>query len=142
MKYLFRGKRKDNGEFIYGLPIYGLSAGLRVYAAIMPYDVIPTGEDKDEQYSDVNARIEVEEDTITPFIGITDKNGNKIYEGDIARFQFEEEEEDFPPEHLTVYYDEKVCSFLCRSDCTTIPVECDALPQGEIVGNVFDKRYN
>lgn len=64
MKYLFRAKRKDNGEYIEGLPFYGVSAWLKVCVNIVPYGVMHTGEDKGKKFSDTWEMQEVEEDTI------------------------------------------------------------------------------
>ena len=62
--FLFRAKRKDNGEFIEGLPFYGLSAGLKVNVSIIPFAKVPTGEDVGKFFSDTWEMQEVEEDTI------------------------------------------------------------------------------
>ena len=65
MKYLFRAKRKDNGEYIEGLPYYGLTAGLNVRASIIPYgEVVKMGEPTGQMFSDLWEMKEVEEDTI------------------------------------------------------------------------------
>lgn len=138
--FLFKAKRKDNGEWIEGLPFYGLSAGLKVYAAIIPFAEVPSGDDAGKKYSDIWLRAEVEESTFSRYIGTCDKTGRKIFEGDVVKMTFEEDGEDWSPEYLTVYYDEKLCAFLCRSDCATHPVECDVLYQGEIVGNIHDEK--
>ena len=64
MKYLFRAKRKDNGEYIEGLPFYGLEGHLKVYAAIIPFGELINGEDAGKKFSDTWGMKEVEEDTI------------------------------------------------------------------------------
>lgn len=137
---LFKAKRKDNGEWVEGLPFYSLGAGLKVVVSIVPFAEVPRGEDVGKKFGDTWEMQEINEETLSPYIGIKDKNGNKIFEGDTVMNTFEDEEEDFPPEFLTVYYDDKMCSFLARSNCATHPVECDCLPQGEIVGNIHNKE--
>lgn len=64
---LFRGKRKDNGEWICGY-LYRLSEILNPFIMLVnsnaeSHEVIP--------------------ETVSQFTGLTDKNGKKIFEGDI-----------------------------------------------------------
>lgn len=71
---LYRGKRKDNGEWVKGY-----------YACIAGNNMILTGKIDITNRAIGAEAFEVIPNTIGEFSGITDKNENKIFEGDIVK---------------------------------------------------------
>lgn len=117
---LFRGKRKDNGEFVYGnlfipdKPDTPTQICIGTNVVRITYDVVP--------------------ETVGQYTGLTDKNGKKIFEGDILKFI----DSDCEGIYLKVVF--KDCAFLL-DDNGIIPE--NLLPSYswlglEVIGNIHD----
>ena len=71
---LFRGKRADNNEWVYGYYIVR-----KIWQSTV--HIIRTKDNGFDSYNEY----EIDPETIGQFIGLTDKNEEKIFEGDILK---------------------------------------------------------
>ena len=122
-KILFRGKRADNGEWVYGNLIDSDS----IVGKIVDFD---------GEYFIPEFWYKVDPETVGQFTGLTDKNGTKIFDGDIVRFYDDSEDE------LTngvVVFNSDFCSF-CVSMIGHEDVMLMSHWQYEAIGNIYDNK--
>ena len=110
---LFRGKRLDNGEWEYGFIV-------KMFGA---YHII----DKDDE----NTAYEVIQETVGQYTGLNDKNGKRIFEGDILCFD---------ETVFVCYWDGGNIEFGLRNNEESIGMAYVAVYDAEIIGNVHDNK--
>lgn len=120
---LFRGKRIDNGDWVYGSLIDG------IYGAVPVIATLPSMDDDftlDFEYDHVDPA------TLGQYTGLKDKNGKKVFEGDIIRKTNEGRHPQIFTANIRTNF--RVNEEVYYSPCDHFTESCEY----EIIGNIHD----
>ena len=149
MQYiLFRGKRVDNGEWVEGNYYESKISGCFILS--------PKIKVRKKDGVVINDSFEVFEvipETVGEFIGKTDKNGKKIFEGDIVKVTYTEKRQyqgvAYDDKHSCVeeiFYSEESACFMLKITLKDIPMyrplhnfeNLAMIESIEVIGNIHD----
>lgn len=136
---LFRGKRVDNGEWVYGVPVIAKDD-------IADKDIIVMVDNPNEIVPMEGLALfeQVDPETVGQYTGLTDKNGTRVFEGDILKIihkyqsPFDEDTNEYTDITTDVVHfdDEGVCFSYGKSPFLLVADNVTA--EYEVVGNVHD----
>jgi hypothetical protein len=127
---LYRGKRVDNGEWVEGYFFAGNIAGAFI---LQTKTKCTRRRDGSSALGDDVVPFEVDPATVGEFTGLCDRNGKRIFEGDVVVDKVD-------GETLSVWWNELQSRFECRegrfSPVTVATIAQDA----EVTGTIHDAK--
>lgn len=118
---LFRGKQMDNGEWLFGDLRHIFHGEYRTHIV-----------DNSNGLNNGVCGLEVASSTVGQFTGLTDKNGTKIFEGDVI--------DDLGVEYIVVF-DSDYAQFRGKFDGWNAEISHIA-SRCEVIGNIYDNPYD
>lgn len=115
---LFRGKRVDDGELVVGNSVLFFKDTTKIYGELTYW-----------------REIEVIPETVGQYTGLTDKNGKKIFEGDIVKATtgIEGYKSTYHSTIQEVKYNGEMCGI-----AVFLPFDNSDMVEVEVIGNIYD----
>lgn len=127
---LFRGKRLDNGKWVMGFCVHHRNVAHYILdVSYGGYEDIDGGFFVPRWYA-------VEPSSVGQYTGLTDKNGKRIFEGDIVLFKWDKEHNYC---HIIEFVDGEFCAtpVISRDDTWQIRI-CGENEKFSVIGNIHD----
>lgn len=128
-KIKFRGKRLDNGEWVYGHYADYIHPDCGIPSPSVIYPLPDCG----------NMIVAVDPSTVGQFTGLYDRNGKEIYEGDVVEiisYYTSPREKEMSRTRAVIMFDETLAYFLGKSKSASFTMTCAS--NMEVVGNIHD----
>ena len=137
---LFRGKRLDNGEWVYGNLIQMDEGGSQSF--IFPFYKYASSLACNQIVSMFMVAVDLA--TVGQFIGLCDKNGVKIFEGDVVTYPDGDGGYEYCDETINsgvvTWGDESALFYITNNYSAEFPDMWDRVDEMEVIGNIHDNE--